>query len=297
MRFQKSITIKKRLIFITDCRRVAVSGIWLALLATAVFSQRVAIVTPAENPLSELAEESLNDLVSTNYKVIDKDLAKAAWQTAKFENPFNLKTEDAKNLGKAIGCDYFLLLKAANARRASLARPEYYEASVAAFLVSSRTGRLIFWTLKNAEADSPTGAEEKFRETFKNLGDEIKEKISSVGSREREEILPGATEIPDESDPAAKDYRAPLPYRRMRPIYTPAANLYGVTATVDALVDVDANGAITRLEIVRWAGYGLDESVSRTIREMQWRAGSYRGKVLPIRVLLRYNFKKIEKED
>jgi hypothetical protein len=52
-----------------------------------------------------------------------------------------------------------------------------------------------------------------------------------------------------------------------------------------------------RIGITRWAGYGLDESVIKTINEMQWRAASREGKALPIRVLLRYNFKKIEKED
>jgi hypothetical protein len=52
-----------------------------------------------------------------------------------------------------------------------------------------------------------------------------------------------------------------------------------------------------RTQIVRWAGYGLDEAVTETVRRMNWRPATRGGKALPIRVLLRYNFKKIEKEE
>jgi TonB family protein len=75
------------------------------------------------------------------------------------------------------------------------------------------------------------------------------------------------------------------------------ANLYAVTATVDATVDLDETGKVLRVEITRWAGYGLDESVEETIRKMQWRSATRDGKPLPIRVLLRYNFKKIETDE
>ncbi len=109
--------------------------------------------------------------------------------------------------------------------------------------------------------------------------------------------LPTPEELPDENSPEAKNFRTPLPYRRLSPEYTAMANLYDITATVDSLVDLDENGKITRIEITRWAGYGLDESVAATIRKMQWRAAERNGKQLPIRVLLRYNFKKIDHDD
>jgi TonB family protein len=104
-------------------------------------------------------------------------------------------------------------------------------------------------------------------------------------------------ELPAENSPEARNFRPPLPYKRIRPDYTKIANLYGVEATVDAEIDVDENGKILNIEIVRWAGFGLDESVAETIRKMQWRAASRDGKTLPVRVLLRYNFKKIENDN
>src|SRR5205085_947307 len=103
-------------------------------------------------------------------------------------------------------------------------------------------------------------------------------------------------EPPAEGTPAARNFRAPIPYRRIKPSYTTDAFLYGIEATVEILVDLDARGSILRTEIVRWAGFGLDESVERTVRAMIWRPAERSGKPLPMRFLLRYNFRKVEKE-
>ncbi len=56
----------------------------------------------------------------------------------------------------------------------------------------------------------------------------------------------------------------------------------------------DENGKILKVETARWAGFGLDEAVAENVRQMNWRPATRNGKALPIRVLLRYNFKKIE---
>jgi TonB family protein len=82
----------------------------------------------------------------------------------------------------------------------------------------------------------------------------------------------------------------------MKPDYTPQAALHDVTATVDILVDVGASGVVIRTRIVRWAGFGLDESVEKTVRAMNWRPAERNGKSVPMRFLLRYNFKKLDKD-
>jgi hypothetical protein len=69
-----------------------------------------------------------------------------------------------------------------------------------------------------------------------------------------------------------------------------------VAATVDIEVDLDAAGQVLRTEIVRWAGFGLDEAVTTAVRAMNWRQAERSGKPLPIRFLLRYNFRKVDKE-
>lgn len=262
-----------------------------------VSAQRIAIIVPQETAQSAVVKNAITASLTVKHKLINDDLAKTVFQAANFENPFNLSTEDAKNLANAVGSDYFLLIKAENLRRTSFEKAEYYESYTAIYLVSARTGRLLFWTLEAAEDKSAAAADEKLSALLGDLPRQISVNIALAARNEIDEILPNIAELPDENSPEAKNFRSPLPYRRIRPAYTSTANAYGVKATVDALVDLDESGKITRVEITRWAGYGLDESVIKTINEMQWREASRDGKALPIRVLLRYNFKKIEKED
>ena len=84
---------------------------------------------------------------------------------------------------------------------------------------------------------------------------------------------------------------------RISPEYTAIADFYNVEATVDISVDIDSDGKILHTEIVRWAGYALDESVTEAVRKMNWRPAERKGKFLPMRILLRYNFKDIEDEN
>jgi TonB family protein len=122
--------------------------------------------------------------------------------------------------------------------------------------------------------------------------------IATAWKVERDEpAAPAIEPIPDDGSPAAKNFRAPVPYRRLKPAYTRTAYLYDITATVEATVDLDEKGQITNLAITRWAGYELDESVEKAVRSMNWRPAERSGKSLPIRFLLRYNFKKIDKDD
>ena len=93
-----------------------------------------------------------------------------------------------------------------------------------------------------------------------------------------------------------QSFRLPLPYRRIRPPYPQAASRAEVEATVDALVELDEQGEVQSVEIVRWAGYGLDESVSTTIRQMHFRPALNAGAPVATRVLLRYTFRKPKEE-
>jgi hypothetical protein len=103
-------------------------------------------------------------------------------------------------------------------------------------------------------------------------------------------------EPPDPASASVRNFRAPIPYRRIKPEYTVEAALYDIVATVDIVVDTDAAGKILRTEIVRWAGYGLDESVDKAVRSMNWRPAERNGRSIAMRFLLRYNFRKLEKE-
>ena len=91
---------------------------------------------------------------------------------------------------------------------------------------------------------------------------------------------------------ADKEVRAPRAFRRLKPPYPETAARAEAEATVDALVDIDARGEVGRVEIVRWAGYGLDQSVVDTVKQMHFFPAMRNSVAIPMRVLLRYNFRK-----
>ncbi|MEO6589384.1 MAG: energy transducer TonB, partial [Pyrinomonadaceae bacterium] len=228
----------------------------------------------------------------------NSSLAETAFFSSTFEKPFNMTTDEAKNIGAAIGCHYFLFVKAELLRRSAFKREEFYEAYSVVYLVSAKTGKLVFWDLESFDADLSSEAEKKL---FDSAGKSVKKISDKLVENEKVEIRSNEKntfeEIPAENTPEAKNFRPPLPYRRISPEYTKIADFYNVEATVDVSVEIDSGGKILNTEIVRWAGYGLDESVTEAVRKMNWRSATRNGKTLPMRILLRYNFKDIEDED
>ena len=286
------ISKKSILIFVNLCLN-------FTFLILAVSAQsKIAVLTPEKNALSQDFAVRLASSLAENFKVFDASLSDAAFRAAIYEKPFNLSLAEAKNIGAAIGGDYFLLVRADTQRRYSFEKKDFYESYAAVYAVSSRTGRLVFWKLTNSETETAEKSQRKLFDSTNDLSAEISDRLKLVAKEElNEKPNVKLEELPTENSEDAKNFRPPLPYKRIKPEYTRLANLYGVEATVDAEVEVDENGKILKTEIVRWAGFGLDESVVETINKMQWRAASRNGKNLPIRVLLRYNFKKIEKDE
>ena len=258
------------------------------------FAQKIAIITPEKTSNSE----KISSQLAEKFQTMDADLVEMAVKSQTIENIFNLSTEESKTLAKAIGCDFFILLKSENLPRTSLTKPVYFESYAAIYLVSARTGRLVFWTLNSFEGNNPNVADTQLFASIPQLKDEISLNIKKAESTEINEQAPQPLEeLPEENSTEAKNFKSPLPFKRIVPVYKRLANLFSITATVDATVDLDENGKVVRIEITRWAGYDLDESVKETINKMEWRPASRNGKTLPIRVLLRYNFKKIEKDE
>jgi TonB family protein len=100
-------------------------------------------------------------------------------------------------------------------------------------------------------------------------------------------------EAPDDEKAAeVQGIRAPRPYRRLRPEYPQTAARAEAEATVDVVVDVGADGEVGDVQISRWAGFGLDESTIATVRQLHFFPAMKNGTPIPMRVLLRYNFRK-----
>ena len=96
----------------------------------------------------------------------------------------------------------------------------------------------------------------------------------------------------DEHVAELEGLRLPRPYRRLRPVYPESAARAEAEATVDVLADLDAKGEVSKVEVARWAGFGLDEATVETVRQLHFFPALRNGTPTPIRVLLRYSFRK-----
>jgi TonB family protein len=235
--------------------------------------------------------------------LVDRGLARAAARGAGYGGSLNLTLKEARDLGAAIGCDFYVTGDAQTLRRSSLSAPDYQEAYASVFIVSARTGRLVLWDRPAAEGATPEEAEGKLPPMltarardyrvaiFRAFEDEeMERRVRAAGAMEEGiEVIDLST---DEDTRARDDVRDPAPYRRVRPAYPETAERAGAEATVDAAVEVGADGAVARVEIVRWAGFGLDDAVAATVRRLHFRPATRDGVAVPVRVLLRYNFRK-----
>ena len=200
-----------------------------------------------------------------------------------------------------MGCDFYFIGEAQTLRRSPSTKPSYYESYATVFLVSARTGRLIFWERPTVQRDSPAESEKgllailssgETRQRYilamrRAQEDERAERVNAVESG------PQIIEVmSDENSDTNQGIRAPRPYRRWKPPYPENAAAAEVEATVDVLVDIDARGEVGHVELARWAGYGLDQSVIDTVRQMHFFPAMRDGIAIPMRVLLRYNFRK-----
>jgi TonB family protein len=275
-------------------RTIAVAAI-VFTIAAAASGQRIAVVTPDDLEQSRMFAGKLTDQLTGHVQVLDEQLARSAFDSFHLETPFNLSTEDSKKIAAAIGCDFIVLVRSSTLRRSSSERAEYYDANAAIFLVSRRTGRLSWFGLLQREAAKPETAVQQLLDEAGPAASLLIEKIgATVNSELNEPPPPPLEEVPDAAAPAARNFRAPVPYRRVKPNYTADAAYYDIRSTVDVEVDLNADGSIAATRIVRWAGYGLERSVEQAVRSMNWRPAERNGKPLAMRFLVRYNFKKTE---
>lgn len=275
----RSITIFKALLITVIC----------LVFASQSNAQKIAIISTTAATPAEYSEK-LTSSFPANIKVLDSSMARAAFQATARDSDFNLTNVQARNAGNAIGCDFLLIVRADDQFRNSFELGEHYESWAAIYLVSTRSGKLVGWAVDSATDKIASNSREKLvklatsrAENFAKIATETAKSEANIPTTPTVEELPAAL---------SPDLKAPVPYLRIKPEYTKTAYLYSVSATVEITVDLDADGKITRTEITRWAGFGLDESVETAVRAMNWRPAYRDGKPIPMRFFLRYNFKK-----
>lgn len=262
---------------------------------------RVAVLDFGKSELGRRAADIFSASLAkeSSLRIVDRALSRSAALGMGYSGSLNMALGEARDLGAGIGCDFFIVGDAQVQRRSPSDNSVYYEAYASVFVVSARTGQLVMWSRPNTRAATPAVAEQSLlKELTRDLD------VYSVAAYRRaqderttaERAAAGEAivyeEAPDEGSPAAANFRPPEPYRRVRPPYPDTASEAEAEATVDAQVEIGADGEVARIEIVRWAGFGLDESVVNTVRQMHFRPAMRDGASVPVRVLLRYNFRR-----
>lgn len=264
----------------------------------------IAILDFGETTTGRRAAERLTARLAADNQLslLDRDESRAAARGAGYNGSLNLTLSEARDLGLALGSDFYLIGEAQTVRRSPSDRAAYYESYAALFLVSTRTGKLARWERPSAQAASEEAAERLLMGELDRLAARYHEAVRAASERERQERAEALEhrstlfeDAPEEGSPRAEGVRLPAPYRRLQPAYTEAAAHSGIEAVIDVQVEIDTEGEVVRAEVVRWAGYGLDESTLETVRRLRFRPATRDGAPFPIRVLLRYNFRRPQK--
>lgn len=263
----------------------------------------IAILSFGDSELGRSAPETLAaNLQSEDLQVFDIDQANAAARGTGYAPSLNMAVQEARTVGTVIGSDFYILGDAQTLRRSPSSGKIYFESYASIFLVSSRTGRLISWQRPSFQSPMATESEKLLLSSLsqKPLKDSLLQALRRAENEERtaraEALVRGIPVIEaapdDEETAAAEGMRLPRPFRRLQPPYPESAATAEAEAVVDVLVDLDAKGEVNNAEIARWAGFGLDEVTLATVQKLHFFPAMRNGGAIPLRVLLRYNFRK-----
>ena len=264
----------------------------------------VSVLDFGSSPIAKQAADILRNRFrsSGEVRVADADLSRSAAKGIGYSGSLNLSVAEARDLGAALATEFYVLGDAQTLRRSSSQSPIYYESYCSLFVVSARTGRLLSWERPSFENLEATIAESKLSQYLAD--DALTRRVialikTSDEAELRQRIAPPAAvetlieDAPDDEKTAEiNGIRLPRPFRRLKPEYPETAAKAEAEATVDVAVDVGADGEIGEVQIVRWAGFGLDESTAATVRQLHFFPAMKNGTPIPMRVLLRYNFRK-----
>jgi TonB family protein len=263
---------------------------------------RIAVLDFGKTTTAQVVREAISKRIANdpNLMLIDRDQATAAANGVGYQGSVNLSLQEARDLGSAVGSDFLILGEADTLRRSPSEGPPYFESYASLFIVSARTGRLVMWENQIANRPLAANAEKELLAQLLTAAIDRYMKVISRAAEDESAERTLAVEQPrvvieamsDDVNESHDGTRPPRPFRTLKPVYPDAAAHARVEAVVDVLVDVDEKGEVGGAEIARWAGYGLDESVMSTVKQLHFFPAMRNGHAIPMRVLLRYNFRK-----
>ncbi len=241
------------------------------------------------------ASQQLRKLAETDgVTLVNEQQLMLATKGAGYNGNLNLKVEDARALGLSIGCDYFLIGTAKVQRRLLSEREFYFDVMIAAFIVETQTGKLIKFLFEQARTEKEAAAVEKLKELTKTIWRQSSDALKSSAISNDIEKVAEVYDL-DSTEAVKLQIKPPQFFRRVKPTYTATADLAGIAATVELKVTFQANGLIGAVEIIRWAGFGLDDSAITTVKQLRFEPAKLQNKPVSVSAVVQYNFRQEEK--
>ncbi len=268
---------------------------------------RVAIVAFAPATASHKpGEVALAEALSRDGRValIDPSIVRSALAGIGYDGSINMSKDEARKLGAAIGCDFFIVGKAETLIRSDHENEAHEEAYTGVMIVDGRTGALMDFDFISNNASTRESALQALTKTLDARAAGYVDRMIQVRARARTPRSSDSTsaastaadlveDVPGEGSSRSAGFKPPEFINRVKPGYAAQAEMADITATVEAMVVFRANGEIGAIEITRWAGFGLDESAERAIRQLRFKPATRDGNAINVRAMIRYNFRRI----
>ena len=230
--------------------------------------------------------------------LLDKAQMQPALKAIGYDGSINLTVDDARRLGAAIGCDFFIIGKTDAAERSEQAKESHNESLIGVMLVDSRSGNLAFFDFILEKARSGDEARRKAEQTLESHTATYSEKMLAFRSAQQSSAAPTKETSEAILDiESASDVTPPEFLNRVKPEYTEAAERADINATVEAKAIFRANGEVGAIAITRWAGFGLDEATIHAIRQLRFKPARRGTETISIRATVRYNFRRVTENE
>ncbi|HXU39928.1 MAG TPA: energy transducer TonB [Blastocatellia bacterium] len=251
------------------------------------------------HPIEAVLAEGLSR--DARVALIDEALVRPALAGIGYDGSINMSKDEARRVAAAIGCDFFIVGKTEALTRSARENESHEEAYVGVMIVDAKTGSLAAFDFVSAKGDTREAALDGLAKTLSARVPGYVNQLTQLNGAAKEQIrIPARSEggeriedMPDEGSLRAVGFAPPEFLTRVKPEYGPEAEQANITATVEAMVVFRLNGEVGRCEIIRWAGFGLEESAERAIRQLKFKPATRDGKPVSIRALIRYNFRRV----
>lgn len=254
---------------------------------------------------ARMLEDSLGDSLKSDVRasLVERNLFQPALAGLGYEGSINLSREEARRIGAAVGCDFFITGKAEMVARSQSKDEKHIEAIIGVMIVDGRSGELAHFDFIEEKAENSEIALNKAAAVLKaSISLYVQRMTEWRKSREVLKLVVPTTpdierveEIPEEGSPQSAGFKPPEFLSRVKPEYTHQAESADISATVEASVIFQATGTLREIEITRWAGFGLDESSIEAIRQLKFKPATRDGKPVSVRATVQYNFRRVDR--